>query len=218
LAVPRSAEALNIHLIGGSSRWYDFHLEDRRACIGQERVLDSAGSKPIDVQALETALRQGEGERIEFKEYIREANQKEAEIVKVIVAFANTKGGTIFLGVSDGCELLGTDVELCNKFPGAGGDLEKALNDYMGYLRGSLPEKMNHCPELDFKVVRTGGHRILAITVQEGIDRIYMRRSDNGIFVRRGSSCAQADADYDIPRLVGQRLGRQWQVGDAMDW
>jgi hypothetical protein len=218
LSVPRSAGALNIHLIGGSGRWYDYHLEDRRGHVGQQRVLDSSGTQAADVQALEKALRQGEGEQIEFKEYIRKRDQKEAEIVKVIVAFANTKGGVIYLGVSDECELIGTDVDLCRAFPNEGADLEKALADYIGYLKSSLPEKMNHTPSLDYPIIRTGGHRILAITVEPGVDRIYMRRSDKGIFVRRGASSPQADADDDIPRLVRERLGREWQIGDPIDW
>jgi hypothetical protein len=77
---------------------------------------------------------------------------------------------------------------------------------------------MNHRPDLDFKVIPTNEHRVLAITVEAGVDRIYMRSDGNRTLVRCGASCIQADADNDIPRLVRERHGREWRVGDPMDW
>src|SRR5262249_7921441 len=39
LPVPRSAEELNLHLVGGDGRWYDYHLEAPGWNVGQERAL-----------------------------------------------------------------------------------------------------------------------------------------------------------------------------------
>lgn len=44
-------------------------------------------------------LQKGENERKEFKPFIAPTDAKELEIVKTAVAFANTDGGTIFVGV-----------------------------------------------------------------------------------------------------------------------
>jgi hypothetical protein len=53
IPVPTLARALDVHLIGPDDRVYEFHREDRQSWIGQERVLGSSPSKPLDLQALE---------------------------------------------------------------------------------------------------------------------------------------------------------------------
>ncbi len=55
---------------------------------------------------LEEALRGGEGETVEFKQEIKDRHT----LLKDITAFANTKGGTVFIGIADGTrEVVGID-------------------------------------------------------------------------------------------------------------
>jgi hypothetical protein len=218
LPVPRSAEELNLHLVGGDGRWYDYHLEASGWNVGQERVLGSWRGGAVDADDLAHAMWQGEGERIEFKEYVTPGDKKELELVNVIVAFANTKGGMIYIGVNDVCDLVGDSATVFKALAEPKADLDTRVNAYIGRLRSWLPTKMNHRPDLDFKVIQIDEHRVLVIVVKAGVDRIYMRSEGNRTLVRRGASCIQADADNDIPRLVRERLGRDWHVGDPMDW
>ena len=51
----------------------------------------------MDIREIKKLLKEGETDTIEFK---RKANFPE-KIVKEIVAFANTKGGKLFIGVDD---------------------------------------------------------------------------------------------------------------------
>ena len=85
---------------------------DRRGCVrrglgGTPSLIpyrgDSWRRRSVETDDLADALRQGE--QIEFKEYIKLGDKKETELVNVIVAFANTKGGTIYVGVDDVCDL-----------------------------------------------------------------------------------------------------------------
>jgi hypothetical protein len=218
LPVARTADQLNMHLVGGDGRWYDYHLEGKNWHIGQERVLGYFQGSPVDADDLTDAMRQGEGERIEFKEYIAKGDKKELELVNTIVAFANTRGGTIYIGIDDVCDLAGESKTVFKALSDWEGDMDTRINGYIGRLRSWLPTKMNHCPSLDYRVIPINEHRILAITVEEGTDRIYMRSDGNRTLVRRGASCIQADADNDIPRLFRERLGREWRLGDPMNW
>ena len=54
-------------------------------------------------EELQTLVRQGEGQRIEFKA----AEADAADIARAIVALANSGGGSLLLGVGDDGEILG---------------------------------------------------------------------------------------------------------------
>lgn len=62
----------------------------------------------MDKKEFEFLLNQGEGLRAEFKENIDSKN-----IGKEMVAFANTEGGRIFIGINDKKEIKG--IEITNK-------------------------------------------------------------------------------------------------------
>jgi ATP-dependent DNA helicase RecG len=48
-------------------------------------------------------ISQGESETTEFKTSLAEWR----DVIETISAFSNKNGGTIFIGVGDGCEILG---------------------------------------------------------------------------------------------------------------
>jgi ATP-dependent DNA helicase RecG len=53
---------------------------------------------------LHNILLKGESETVEFKSSFN------AEVIETLVAFANTKGGSVCIGVSDNAEMLGVSV------------------------------------------------------------------------------------------------------------
>ena len=57
----------------------------------------------MDIKELEMILKEGEGYKIEFKEGFNNLD-------KEIVAFANSSGGRIFLGVTDECKIKGIGI------------------------------------------------------------------------------------------------------------
>ncbi len=60
-------------------------------------VSDSLAKQALDVKALKALVKQGEGMHLEFK--LKAAHPE--KIVREIVAFANTEGGLLLIGVSD---------------------------------------------------------------------------------------------------------------------
>ena len=56
----------------------------------------------LTAEAIQTLLRAGEGETLEFKE------QFGTDVIETAVAFANTHGGTVLIGVRDDAHITGT--------------------------------------------------------------------------------------------------------------
>lgn len=77
--------------------------------------------KTLNLQSLQRLVRQGEGQTLEFK---RKANFPD-KIVREMVAFANTDGGLLLVGVDDSGKLSGVKHAEEERFV-----LEKAIQDY----------------------------------------------------------------------------------------
>lgn len=84
---------------------------------------------------LRALLKQGEGLRLEFKETFPKNAQ---DIAKEIVAFANTQGGTLLVGVKDNGEIVGISEEpdvVMRRLVGIVRDVcEPPLNPEIGHL------------------------------------------------------------------------------------
>lgn len=76
----------------------DLTVEERLAKYGSERA-----KKFIDLKELKSIIKNGENQSVEFK---LKANHPE-KIMKEIVAFANTDGGQLLIGVDDNLQIKG---------------------------------------------------------------------------------------------------------------
>ena len=109
-------------------------------------------------------ISRGEGQTIEFKSSF----QKEA--IESIVAFANAKGGKVFIGVSDKGEITGVELQ------------KESLRDWINQI------KLSTSPSVipDMEVVEMAGKKIVIIDIKEyPIKPISYR---NRYFLRRANS------------------------------
>jgi ATP-dependent DNA helicase RecG len=105
---------------------------------------------------LQLILEEGEGYRIEFKESM-------TSIDKELVAFANSSGGRIFLGITDDKEIKG--INLTNKF------------------KSQIQDIANNC-QPPIKIILEEFENILIIKVREGGDKPY--KCSSGFYIRVG--------------------------------
>lgn len=116
-------------------------------------------------------ISKGENANVEFKRELDKANP--GEFLETVVAFANTGGGIIFLGVDDNCRITGFKE-----------NVDARIVDLIAeYCDPSIEV------QIDSEVL-VQGIPITLVKVPEGANKPYTLK-DRGIFVRRGSSDRQ---------------------------
>ena len=138
----------------------------------------------IDIPELEIRrlIEQGETRTVEFKSRIDDVE----EFVESVVAFANTEGGIILLGVRDDAYVCGLS-EKDNKER-----VESIIRSHC------IPYPKYECSERQLY-----DKKILLVRVEEGNDKPYTVRQ-RGPFVRAGSSDRIAER-YELDEIYGQR-------------
>ncbi len=124
--------------------------------IGSEILLDdSLGDEDenlLDLRNLRNLVRHGEGIRLEFKMKVKFPEK----IIKELVAFANTEGGHLFIGVSDAGVIEGVKFAEEEQFL-----LERATSDYC-------------FPAFTYRAYRIhldNGREVLVYQIYESVDK-----------------------------------------------
>ena len=121
----------------------------------------------MEKKEFEFLLKQGEGLKLEFKEGFDSKN-----LAKEIVAFANTEGGRIFIGVNDKSEVKG--IQITNK------------------LKSEVQDLARNCdPSINIKLETMDN--VLIVNVDEGVNKPY--RCSAGFFLRQGSNSQKLSTD-----------------------
>lgn len=131
---------------------------------------------------LEELLAKPEGKTVEFKENARPLQK----IVQTIIAFANTAGGTLVIGVKgDSKEVIGLENILQEE--------ERIAN---AIADSTFPSLLPH-----FQLHSWRGHDMLIVTVPHGFGPFYLKAKgeEAGVYVRLGSTNRIAD-----PALIAE--------------
>lgn len=188
ICVPREADRLEYFLMDKSGHVYDFQKESRYGHDGLGRHrLGRAAFDVVDV--ITKAIEAGEGENVEFKPFVDIEHQKMAEIFRAVCAFANGKGGWVFLGISDDCEILGIGAGL-QKWAKAKPD-DAALEKYEGAIKNRIRSKVVGDMPLNVDSGVINDAIITVITVGQSKDKPVYIDGESVVYLRRGASCAK---------------------------
>lgn len=214
LNIPENAKRLDYVLVDNDGAVYDFQQEDgyRHTGLGRKRRTDK--DRTIANIVREACLN-GEGPKIEFKPFIDLENDKLSEIIRTVVAFANTQGGRIFLGINDGCELEGINEKL-KKWAQAEAD-EAVCIRYLGEIRGRIRDELRSHVQIDFDQAAVDGRWIAVIEVTEADEKpVTTRREEKYLYIRRGASNTKASPEEwktIINATDNQFLAAPWNRG-----
>ncbi len=135
-------------------------------------------------------LAENEGKTVEFKENTRALNG----ILKTVVAFANTAGGTIVIGVQDkGKNVIGVPESLLEE--------ERIANAISDSIHPLLT------PDLEIQSIRN--KELLIVRVPHSVGPYYLKSEgpERGVYVRFGSTNRVVDAEMlDSLRLLAKRV------------
>lgn len=141
-----------------------------------------------------------ESETVELKSVVVD------DIKKEIIAFANSDGGTLYIGVRDDGEVIGLD------------DSDGAALQVSNMVRDSI--KPDVTMFLHYKTIEEDGKKIIEIHVQRGTDRPYYLAKKGmrpeGVYVRQGYSSVPA-TDSAIRRMIKETDGDRFETMRCLD-
>lgn len=155
-------DMISLHLLRNNGEILDFR---------KSYLKWPSSSKDVVIEVKEgdiiEMIKQGENQRVEFK---REINKGKEEFAETAVAFANSEGGAILLGIDDNTNIVGTYEE-------------KIEERVMSILRSRCEPLI----EPDIKKITIEDKPIVVIRINEGKNKPYILR-DRGVYIRSGSS------------------------------
>jgi len=154
----------------------------RRLAAAQIRAPRVAGRD--DVLAL---IRSGEGDQVEFKSTLRTnvatgkpGKEVEMSWLKSVVAFLNSLGGVLLVGVADDGELLGLAAD---RFPSE----DKLMLHFNNLVKEHIG--LQHARHIRSTVVDVDESQVLAVVCNPAEEPVFLRRgNDESFYVRVGPS------------------------------
>jgi len=135
-----------------------------------------------------------ESENVELKEIVV------PDLVKEVVAFANTQEGIIYIGVKNDGEPVGVD------------NTDKVILQIKNMIRDSIKPDVTMFVRFD-SFIENGKH-IVSVSVQKGSDRPYYLASKglkpSGVYVRNGTA-ADPSTDTAIRRMIKETDGDSFE-------
>ena len=191
--MPDYPDRLEYVLLDEGGTLYDFQQEHSGKHTGIIREHISSVDMTL-ASAIRDATFQGEGQNIEFKPFVDPHDQlgpvhnrtKLGQIIQSIVAFSNSAGGRIFIGVDDSCGLNGIEPLL------RAWGKEAASDALYERYRGALTNKIRGAISGDVTIVvnftMIDEHLIAVIHVQEAHFKPVEIVGDSYYYVRAGAS------------------------------
>ncbi|MCC8091494.1 MAG: putative DNA binding domain-containing protein [Oscillospiraceae bacterium] len=131
-----------------------------------------------------------EGELVELK------SEVVGDICKEVIAFANTKGGTLYIGVADDGSVVGVQ------------SADKVTLQINNMVRDSIKPDVTMFVRYETQTI--DGKQIVAVVVQKGTDRPYYLTSKglkpSGVYVRNGTS-TDPSTDTAIRKMIKETDG-----------
>lgn len=128
------------------------------------------------------------------------------DIRKEIIAFANTSGGTIYIGVKDNGEVVGLD------------DLDAVTLQIANVCRDAI--KPDITLFLGYEPLLFEGKNVLAVHIQPGTSKPYYLSAKglkpSGVYVRQGTSSAPA-SDEAIRRMIKKTDGDRFEEARSVE-
>ena len=192
-----------LYLHGENGFCFDWLSETQYGRTRPHSVLRPPSEDRPGVEALATALDTGETEQVEFKEWIPtdRMKAKSSELLRVVCAFANTRGGSIYVGVTDDLHVVGC----AGPLKGLGATLklpvESSKIEYSRNVVQTVSQGISPSIAVSVEWIAHAGLDVLRIDVPASL-AIHHVVENRETYVRRGASCAKATA-ADIERMLG---------------
>lgn len=139
-------------------------------------------------------------------EYVELKSEVVSDICKEVIAFANTNGGIIYIGIRDDGSVVGAE------------NTDKVVLQLSHMIRDSIKPDVTMFVRYEIQAVAQ--KQIVAVTVQKGTDRPYYLGSKglkpSGVYVRNGTSSDPA-TDTAIRMMIKQTDGDSYEAMRSLE-
>ncbi len=129
-----------------------------------------------------------------------------ADICKEVIAFANTKGGTLYIGVEDNGTVIGVD------------NADRVTLQLSNMVRDSI--KPDVTMFVRYETLTVDNKQIIAVIIQKGTDRPYYLGKKglkpSGVYVRNGTSADPA-TDTSIRKMIKETDGDSFEAMRSLE-
>ncbi len=184
-----------------------------KALIRENRILASqlrearASEEDLDPAApsLPQLIRQGENDRVEFKSTLRwnlKTDRAERVIekawLKTVVAFLNSSGGLLVVGVRDDGAILGMAP-----------DRFDSEDKYLLHVNNRLQENIGlaHCASIRYYLAAIEGHKVLVIHCRPSSQPVFLKMGkEEEFFVRVGPGSRKLSTSEVVAYVTQRRV------------
>ncbi len=166
LPLPRDSDTLELLLVADDDSVLCWHSETSQFVNGRRALATfPEAPEPAEVTSL---IRGGESHEVEFKPFVHPEDTKFDELFRVICSFANSRGGTLLLGVEDDATVTGIEQGLCawGKSPA-----EAALAKYTSLMERRVGDRIDPRPAMRLREHVVQDHTVLAVRVEQSVQR-----------------------------------------------
>ena len=160
-----------------------------------------------EMMEIDRAIDSGESEKVEFKSTLRtnlvtgeKDPRMEKAVLKTIVAFLNSRGGTLLIGIGDSGEVVGID-------EGSFDNRDK-LNLHLTNLIASQVGN-EFLPFISFKLSDYNGKGVMRVSCRKSDEPVFLKEGKQETFyVRSGPSSVELNG-MDLLGYVDKRFGKK---------
>ena len=226
--VPVDASRVELFLIGQDNTIFDYRRETALGFVEHEgRMLGLGGTSESARDLLQT-IQKGENQQTEFKEFVNPDDKggpdKLSEMMETVIAFANTGGGIVIIGVTDNGDIVGITRPL-NKWSshvlaaGVKKSQEELTEIYRQSLQRRIMERIRPSPSIKIEGHEVMGSLLTAIIVEAGQEKPYQDIQTKIVYVRHGASNRKPEKE-ELKELCcgaaqnpwGQALGGRYEA------
>jgi hypothetical protein len=171
-----------------------------------DSMLEAIGGL-TEVDEVHRTIRQGETKTIEFKESLsldikKQTKEKYIEVaaLKTIVAFLNTHGGTLLVGVADDGTIKGIDKEIEKFYKG---NIDKYLLHIKNIIKTRIGE--GYYPYIEYKIININRKKVLVVMCKASKSPCFL---DNAEFYVRTNPATDKLEGPKIVEYVKNHFGK----------
>jgi Putative DNA-binding domain len=193
LHIPSDAKRLELFVLGDSGQVYEHHQEQVGFGPEHGRFLGARSQLSEIVSQVKLAIAKGERVDVEFKAWVDvqgqlKENSKLKQVLQTVAAYANTSGGTVYIGVNDNSEVVGINVELAKSTKTATD--ESSAKSYLGELRTRVTDSLHGPVAVTTALANVEGKLVAMLHVERSLTPVSIS-NECLLYVRKGATNAK---------------------------